>query len=347
MPAKKSSVSFASLRNEIINHKFRHIYVLQGEESYYIDKLTDLIINNALSPEEQDFNLVVSYGNEVDIKEFISSCRRYPVMSKHQVVVLKEAQNVGKGGTKGSLNDLKYYAQKIVESTILIICYKGGTMSAKSFIDEINNNQVGVVFDSPKVKDYALPKLITDYIQDLKCSIDPKSASMLASNIGTDLARMFGEIDKLLLLVGPSRKITPELVEQNVGISKDYNNFELEDAIIIRDGTKAFKIIDYYEKNGNERASMSVVGSLFSFFTNVLLVRTSRDKSIDGLMEQCNNRSKFRIGKFVEAAKHYSTASCVAIISHLRECDIKTKGVDSLQGSSALLKELIYKIVHS
>lgn len=347
MPPKKSTVSFASLKSEITNHKFHRIYVLQGEESYYIDKLTELIISNALSPEEQDFNLTIVYGNEVDIKEMIGSCKRYPVMSKYQVVVLKEAQNVGKGGGKGTLNDLKFYAQSAPESTILVVCYKGGGMNAKAFTDELTRSKAGIVFDSPKVRDYALPKLISDYVQESGCSIDAKSTAMLAASIGADLSRMFGEIDKLRMLVDSTHRITPEMVERNVGISKDYNNFELEDALIMRDGAKAFRIIDYYEKNANEQVMKSVVGALFSFFSNVLLVRTSRDKSLDGLMTQCNNRSKFRIGKFVDAAKHYSTVSCVNIISYLRECDVKGKGIDSHQSSSALLKELIYKILHA
>ncbi len=348
MPPKKTTISYASLRSEITSHKFHNIYVLQGEEPYYIDKLTELIISNALTPEEQDFNLTVAYGNDVDVRAMIGTCKRFPVMSKYQVVVLKEAQNVGKsGGGKGSLSDLKFYAQNVTESTILVVCNKGGAINAKTFVDEIARSKSGVVFDSPKVRDYALPKLITDYVKEAGVAIDAKSTTMLAASIGTDLARMFGEIDKLLMLVGTTHRITPELVERNVGISKDYNNFELEDALIIRDGAKAFRIIDYYEKNANEQVMKSVVGALFSFFSNVLLVRTSRNKSLEGLMEQCGNRSKFRVGKFVDAAKHYSTLSCVNIISYLRECDVKGKGIDSHQSSGELLRELIYKILHA
>lgn len=259
----------------------------------------------------------------------------------------KEAQNVGKGGGKGTLNDLKFYAQSAPESTILIVCNKGGAINAKAFTDELTRSKAGIVFDSPKVRDYALPKLISDYVQESGCTIDAKSTAMLAASIGADLSRMFGEIDKLRMLVDSTHRITPEMVERNVGISKDYNNFELEDALIMRDGTKAFRIIDYYEKNANERGNEIGSGSLVLVFSNVLLVRTSQDKSLEGLMTQCNNRSKFRIGKFVDAAKHYNTVSCVNIISYLRECDVKGKGIDSHQSSSALLKELIYKILHA
>ena len=347
MPPKKTGVSYISLRNEIMQRKFRHIYVLEGEEPYYIDSLTDLIVANALSDDERDFNLTVAYGADANINDLIGACRRYPVMAQRQVVVLKDAQNAGKSSATGNLDSFKFYAQRPLDTTILVICYKGGALKAKGFLDELKSSKAGVVFESSKVRDYELPGVIASHVKNLGLSIDNKSATMLATSIGTDLSRLFGEIAKLQMLTGPDKRISPELVEKNIGISKDYNNFELEDALIARNGAKAYRIIDYYEKNPKHNPVAITVSQLFSFFSSVLLLRTSKDHSDEGLMKQCNCKSAFRLKKFKEAAQRYSTLSCVNIISYLRECDTKSKGHGSRQDGYALLKELIFKILHA
>ncbi len=350
MPTKKEEVTFFSLRNEILNKKFRSIYILQGDEPYYIDQLSELIVSNALTEDEKDFNLTVYYGMDVDIRTVISTCKQYPTMSQRQVVVLREAQNVGKAQNKKNtdeLNLLKFYAEKPLSSTILVICYKGDTMKSKELIDAIKKADSGVVMTSNKVRDYEMPKIIKEYCQSLRINIDEKSVLMLSDSVGTDISRMFGEIDKLKLLVTQDNRITPSLIEENIGISKDYNNFELEDALIARNATKAYKIIDYYKRNPKNNPPVVTVSMLYGFFSNVLLVRTSKDKTDQGLMAQCGTRSIFRLKKFKQAANLYSTRACVNIISYLRECDVKSKGQGSRQDAYDLLFELIYKILHS
>ena len=350
MPARREDVTYFSLRNEILQKKFRPIYLLQGDEPYYIDQLSDLIVNGALGEDERDFNLTICYGMDVDIRNVIATCKQYPAMSQYQVVVLREAQNVGKAQNKqnvSELNTLKFYAERPLLSTILVVCYKGGSCKSTEFLNAMKKAQSGVVLTSSKVRDYQMPQVVKDYCMSLKLNIDDKSVRMLCDSIGVDISRMFGEIDKLKLLVGASGRITPALIEENIGNSKDYNNFELEDALIARDQAKAYRIIDYYKKNPKSNPVVVTISMIYGFFSNVLLLRTARDKTDAGLMAQCGTRSMFRIKKFKEAARTYSTRGCVNIISYLRECDVQSKGQGSRQDPYDLLFDLIYKILHS
>lgn len=351
MAAKSNAITYFALRQEVLAGKFRPIYVLQGDEAYYIDQMSDLIVNKALSEDERDFNLQIMYGADVrDAKTVVAACRQYPVMAQRRVVVLREAQMAGKAANHSNaseLNVLKFYAQKPLQSTILVVCNKGGAMSGKEFADEMKKQGTGVVMTSNKVRDYEMPRVIKEYCTSVNCNIDDKSVRMLSDAIGTDMARMTGEIDKLKLLVGPDNRITPAMIERNIGISKDYNNFELEDALIARNAVKAFTIAEYYERNPKNNPVQVAVSMIFSFFSNVLLVRTSRDQSDAGLMAQTGSKSAFRIRKFKQAAANYSTRACVNIIAYLRECDMKTKGQGSRQDPYELFKELIYKILHA
>ena len=349
MAEKKDSVTYVSLRKEIQDKKFRPIYVLNGEEPFYIDKLSDLIAETALTEDERDFNLSVFYGNDADVRNVISTCKQYPAFSQYKVVILREAQNVAKQpGHKNDLDLLAHYAENPLRSTILVICHKGGALKSKPFLDMLKEKGTGVVMNSAKVREGRdLQGLITSYATSLGCNIDAKSVMMLADYIGNDLARLFGELDKLKILLADDNAITPELIEKHIGISKDYNNFELEDALRQRNAVKAYRIIDYFEKNPKNNSVPATVATLFSFFSNVLLVRTSKDQSPAALMAITGSKSNFRIQKFKDAGQNYSTRACVNIISYLRECDVKSKGVGSRQDAYALLRELIYKILHS
>lgn len=352
MAEKKVNATYVSLRNEILGGKFRNIYVLNGEEPYFIDQLSELIVNTALNETERDFNLSVFYGNEADVQNVINTCKQYPAFSKYRVVVLREAQNVAKqpGGHKDDLDMFQYYAQKPMEHTILVICYKGGTLKSKPFLDAMKNSNEcdGVVLTSAKItRTNELHALIKNYVSSNGCTIDYKSISMLADFIGNDLARMYGELDKLRILVDDTHAITPELIERNIGISKDYNNFELEDALVSRNAVKAYRIVNYYEKNPKNNPIAPTISFLFGFFSNVLIVRSSKDQGREALMAATGNKSDFRIKKFQECARNYSTRACVNIISYLRECDVRSKGIGSRQDEFVLLRELVYKILHS
>ncbi len=350
MPPKKGTVTYFSLRKDIFAGKFHPIYVLQGEEPYYIDQLSELIVDKALSADERDFNLTVRYGMDVDVRAVIADCKRYPVMAQRQVVVVREAQMLGKSNNKqnaSELNMLKFYAEKPLESTILVVCYKGGAIKSGDLLKAMEKHGTGVAFTSSKPRDYELPSVVTDYCSSNNLNIDNKSAEILSSFIGSDLSRLFGEIDKLGLLVDASHRITPELIEKNIGISKDYNNFELQDAMATRNAAKAFTIVDYFERNPKNNPVAVTVGMLFSFFLGTLLVNTARDTSDAALMARVGARSPWALKKYKNAARYYNTRACVNAIASIRECDVKSKGNGSRMDAYALLKELIYKLIHA
>jgi len=348
MAVKRETVTFTTLNKEIKGGKFRNIYILQGEEPYYIDKLQQLIIDEALTEDQRDFNLSIYYGNTANVREVISACQQYPAFSDHKVVVVREAQLIPKQpGHKDDLDLFAAYAEKPLVSTILVICHKGATLKSKRLTDVLKSNKNGVIFDSNKVREGRdLEGLIMNYAASLGCNIDTKATSMLADHIGTDIARLFSELDKLLMLA-EDKNITPTLIERNIGISKDFNNFELEEALSKRDAAKAFRIVDYFEHNPKNNPSMVSVAILFSFFSNVLLAATAHDKSPEGIMSLVGTRSQWRARKYIEATRMYNTRSLVNVISYLRECDTRSKGINSRQDQYALLKELVYKILHA
>lgn len=348
MAAKRETVTFASLNKEIKSGNFRNIYILQGEEPYYIDRLQQQIIDTALTEDQRDFNLSLYYGNTANVREVISACRQYPAFSQYKVVVVREAQLIPKQqGHKDDLDIFASYAEKPLPSTILVICHKGAALKSKPFLDALKATRSGVVFDSNKVREGRdLDALITGYANSLGCNIDNKATSMLADHIGTDIARQFSELDKLAMLADDNN-ITPLLIEQNIGISKDFNNFELEEALARRDAAKAFRIVDYFEHNPKNNPTMVSVAILFSFFSNVLIAATVDDKTPEGVMAATGTRSNWRARKFLDTARMYNTRSLVNIIAWLRECDTRSKGIGSRQDQYALFKELVYKILHA
>ena len=325
MAVKRETVTFASLNKEIKSGNFRNIYVLQGEEPYYIDRLQQQIIDTALTEDQRDFNLSLYYGNTANVREVISACRQYPAFSQYKVVVVREAQLIPKQqGHKDDLDLFASYAEKPLPSTILVICHKGATLKSKPFVEALKATQSGVIFDSNKVREGRdLTALIVNYANSLGCNIDNKATSMLADHIGTDIARLFSELDKLAMLADDNN-ITPLLIEQNIGISKDFNNFELEEALARRDAAKAFRIVDYFEHNPKNNPSMVSVAMLFSFFSNVLLAATASDKSVEGIMAVVGTRSTWRARKFLDTTRMYNTRSLVNIIGYLRECDTRS-----------------------
>ena len=348
MAVKRETVTFTSLSKEIKGGTFRNIYVLQGEEPYFIDRLQQMIIDTALTEDQRDFNLSLYYGNTANVREVISACQQYPAFSQYKVVVVREAQLIAKQpGHKNDLDLFASYAEKPLPSTILVICHKGGVLKSKPFTDALKAAKSGVVFSSNKVREGRdLESMIVSYANSLGCSIDSKATSMLADHIGTDISRQFSELDKLAILT-QDNNITPLLIERNVGISKDYNNFELEDALARRDAAKAFRIVDYFERNPKNNPSLRVIAMLFTFFASTLIASTSRDKSPEAVMSLAGASSTYRARKFLDATRMYNTRSLVNIISYLRECDTRIKGIGSRQNEYALLKELVYKVLHA
>ena len=349
MAEKKEELSFVALKNDILNGKFAPIYVLSGEEAYYIDQLQELIIKHALSDDERDFNLYVHYGIEADIPSLISDCRRFPMMSERQVVVLREAQNVD----KPDLEKLAFYAEEPSPSTVLVVCYKvkrGETgradFKATEFLKTLKAKKTGIYFQSKPLYESSVAPMIRQFCADNGASIDPKAVMMLTEHVGADLSKLVGAVEKLCFIAG-KQTITAEMVERNIGVSKEYNIFELEDAISSRNLLKMHKILDYYSQNTKAAAVPMIVSMLFNYFSTLLLIRTARDPSRDAIKKRCGVFNDFRFKKFADAANSFSTAACVNAIALIRELDTMSKGQNSRQNPYDLLKDTLFKILHT
>ena len=334
-------LTYTSIMKELKERHFRPIYYLMGEESYYIDQITDFLLDNVLSEVEKDFNLDVLYGADVDANTIINTARRFPMMSEYRLVVVKEAQVV-----KG-MENLSIYLQKPLNSTILVICHKNGTLDKrKKLASEIS--KVGVLFESKKLKDYQLPQFINNYVMQKGLTMDPKAAEMMADFVGTDLSRMTGELDKLVITQPEGQtRITPEQIEKNIGISKDYNNIELRNAIIHKDVYKANQIIKYFEDNPKSNPIQMTLAYLFSFFSNLMLAYYAPEKTENGVASFLGLKSPWQAKEYIIAMGKYSGIKTMNIIHEIRYTDAKSKGVGNPSIESGdLLKELIFKILH-
>lgn len=337
----KKEIGYNDILKELQSGKYYPIYYLMGEEPYFIDQISDYIIENVLTDEEKEFNLTVLYGMDTNISTVINAAKRYPVMSKYQVVVVKEAQSLK------NMDELSYYLQKPLESTILVICHKHGTLDRrKRTTAEIEKH--GILFSSNKIKEAGLPAFISVYIKQKGFEIGSKAVAMLADFVGTDLSRLTGEMDKLTITLPTGQTlITPELIEKNIGISKDYNNFELRDALINKNILKANQIIKYFKENPKTNPIQMTLPLLFSFFSNLMLTYYSPDKSEHGIANMLGLRTPWQAKDYVIAMKKYSGVKVMQIIGDIRYADARTKGVggNSLPDGE-ILKELVFKILH-
>ena len=340
--AKKDTNQHVAILQDIRERRFKPVYLLMGDESYYIDLICDAIIANALNETERDFNQTILYGADVDdFALVVNAAKRFPMMAERQLIVVKEAQNI-----KG-IDNLSYYLQKPLMSTILVICYKNGTLRNKKIIAGIES--IGVVYESKKLYDNQLPAFINNYVAAKSLSIEPKAVSMLADFVGNDLSRLSGELDKLAIsLPEGSMRITPETVERNVGISKDFNNYELLNAIISRNASKVAQIVQYFEHKPKNNPLVVTISVLFNFFSNLMLCYYSPDKSESGIMKELNLRSSFQARDYLAAMRSYNAFKCIDIIALLRQYDARSKGIGSGASSNDgdLLKELVFKILY-
>lgn len=326
----------ADIRKKI----YKPIYFLMGDENYYIDRLTDFILENVLDESEKAFNEHVYYGKDVTAGDIDNVARRYPMMANHQVIVVKEAQNVKK------IEDLEYYARNPLKSTILVINYKYKTLPKnKKLYKEIEKN--GLIFESKKLYENQVPEWIGTYLKRKKCSIDPPAALLLTENLGTDLSKIANELDKLVITLPQGQnKITADLIEKNIGISKDFNNFELQKALSKKDVLKANRIVNYFGDNQKDNPLILTIISLYSYFTKVLLYYFVTDKSPRNLASVLKINPYF-VNDYQTTARNYTATKVIDIISLLREYDLKAKGVNANQvPPGELLKEMTYRILH-
>lgn len=343
MAEKKATVTFDAIMRDLKSGKYAPVYILMGDESYYIDRITDYIAENVLDPDDRDFNQTVVFGADTTAAQVVDMAKGYPVMpAAHRVVIVKEAQ-----GLK-SLDALERYFEKPLASTLLVVAYKNGTIDRRKKVVG-KAEAVGVVFESKKKRDYELPAFIETYLKKNHVAIDPKSAAMIAEHIGADLSRLISELDKVMIsLPDDNRRVTPDIVEREIGVSKEFNIFELKTAIIERNVFKANQIVKYFDKNPKAGSLFSCLPLLYTFFQNLMVAFYAPDKNND------NNLAAFLELKSVWALKDYrvgmrnfSAMKTLQILAKIRETDAKSKGLDSLNTSTDdLMRELIFFILH-
>ena len=340
--AKKDSNLYLEILKDIRNKNFKPVYFLMGEESYFIDLITDAIIENALTDDERDFNQTIMYGSDVDnYGTVVNAAKRYPMMAQRQLVVVKEAQQIS------NIELLSFYLKQPLASTILVINHKHGVVKSKKLLSEVE--QVGVLYESKKLYDNQLPAFINNYVAASGRTIENKAMQMIADFIGSDLNRLTSELDKLRISMGEANtRITSDDVERNVGVSKDFNNFELLNAIVTRNVVKANQIVNYFERNPKSNPFVVTISVLFGFFSNLMIAYFATDKSEQGLMQELKLRSTFQARDYVTAMRNYNAFKCIDVIALLRQYDARSKGIGATSNTTEgeLLREMVYKIMH-
>lgn len=340
--AKKDSNLYLEILKDIRNKNFKPVYFLMGEESYFIDLITDAIIENALTDDERDFNQTIMYGSDVDnYGTVVNVAKRYPMMAQRQLVVVKEAQQIS------NIELLSFYLKQPLASTILVINHKHGVVKSKKLLSEVE--QVGVLYESKKLYDNQLPAFINNYVAASGRTIENKAMQMIADFIGSDLNRLTSELDKLRISMGEANtRITPDDVERNVGVSKDFNNFELLNAIVTRNVVKANQIVNYFERNPKSNPFVVTISVLFGFFSNLMIAYFATDKREQGLMQELKLRSTFQARDYVTAMRNYNAFKCIDVIALLRQYDARSKGIGATSNTTEgeLLREMVYKIMH-
>lgn len=341
MASPKNAVSFENILLDLKNKIYSPIYFLYGEESYFIDVISDFIEKNVLSELEKEFNQTIIYGKDIDIPTLISYARRFPMMSNYQVIIVKEAQDLDK------IEELEPYVLNPLESTLLVLCYKYEKVDRrKTFFKNIEKK--GILFESARIYDNKIPDWIGEYVRKKNYSISTKACFLLAEFLGNDISKIVNEISKLIINIPEKHEITEEYVEKNIGISKDYNVFELQKALGKKEVLKANQIINYFAANPRDNPLVKVIPILFSYFSKILIYHHLRDKSRNNVASALSI-NPFFVMDYQQAATNYTSVKIISIISLLREYDLKAKGVDS-SGTSfpdgELMKELIFKILH-
>ncbi len=336
----EAAPTFSSLSSLIKKGNYAPIYLLHGEEGYYIDRLVKLL--EEIIPEgDRDFNLYTFYAPETPAPMVMEACRRYPMMADYQVVILKEAQAV----PAAYLSALTPYASNPSQSTIFVICCRGAQAKGKELFTAIKENK-GVIFESKKLNDRTIGPAIAEFIKEKQLSVEPKALAMLRDFVGTDLSRIYNEVDKLTVTLGPGAMITPESIERNIGVSKDYNNFELIGAISQHNELKAFQIINYFRNNPKNNPTVLTCTVLFNYFSNLLICLYTADKSDHSLMEALGFRSPYQLIDVRNGLRWYNAWHVIEIISAIRRFDAQSKGIDSRQNPYDLLHDLIFHIFH-
>lgn len=325
--------------DEIKQGNLAKIYFLHGEEAYFIDEITNAIIENALEEHERDFNQTICYGKDTDVSNVLSFAKEFPMMSARKLVVVREAQDLK------NIDELESYMTQPTDTTVLVIDFKYKNFDTrKKLIKEAAKN--GIVFKSEKVPDYKLEEWINRYVKQSGFGITPKAAILLAEFLGNDLGKIVNELDKLQILVEKGTVINEVHVEENIGISKDYNMYEMVNAIAERNYLKACVIADYFDHNPKAASLIPLTANIFSHFERLMRIHFAENKSKEAIASSLKVHP-FVASKLLQSAKLYPPKKIAVNVAVLHEFDLKSKGVDNTSSSEGdLLKEMIFRLIY-
>lgn len=325
--------------------KFAPVYFLEGEESYFIDTIVKYIEKNAIPEVERGFNQVVLYGKDSDMGQIINNARKFPMMAERQLVIVKEAQYLADLGREEAQKILISYLQNPLPSTILVFAHKQKKLNGKyTLAKEMKKRAIYV--ESKKIYDNKVGEWIQEYFKSLDHEIDYKAVQLLADSIGNNLEVITNEIDKMIINFTEPTKITANHIAQYVGINKDYNNFELLKAVGFRDVMKANKIVNYFVQNPKAHPIIPLFSLLYNYFVKVALVHHSGGAS-DAQLAGVIGVPPFAVREYRSASNNYNLGKIIDVFSHLKEADLRYKGVDSASmDDGAILRELLFKILH-
>ena len=309
-----------------------------GEEAYYIDMISDFIESNVLAEEEKGFNQMVLYGKEVSIQDIVSNAKRYPMMAERQVIIVKEAQNLIK-----TIEQLVDYAKNPQPSTVLVFNYKYKSLDKRKALFKTLSKSA-VVFESKKIYEDKIPSWIQNYLSAKKISITPKAALMLSEFLGNDLSKIANELNKLEIVVGTQREITPEIIEENIGISKDFNNFELQKAIGHLNHKKAYQIVNYFSQNSKQHPFVLTISILYLYFKKLMTLHTVRDRN-PGAVSKALGVNPYFVNEYIAVSRNFPMKRISGVLETLRKYDAKSKGVGANLSPRDLYNELIYNIL--
>ncbi|MDB4010424.1 DNA polymerase III subunit delta [Polaribacter sp.] len=325
--------------SDIKKGNLKPIYFLMGEESYYIDKISDFIEETVLDEAEKGFNQQVMYGRDATIEDIVGAAKRYPMMAERQVLIVKEAQDLSR-----NIEKLVSYAENPQPTTVLVLNYKYKKLDKRKKLYKVIAKS-GLIFESKKLYENQVLDWIRRVLSGKKYQVEPKAAQMLVEFLGTNLSKISNELDKLMLILPEGTIINPTHIEENIGISKDYNNFELRKAVGEKNVVKANRIIAYFAENPKNNPLVMTISLLNSFFTQLLLFHSLDDRSKNSVAKMLGV-NPFFVDEYFLAARNYPMRKVAQVIAFLRDADIKSKGVGANQTNEDVLKELLFKILH-
>lgn len=333
-------MTYEQIITDLKNKIYKPIYLLYGEETYFIDQITNYIADNVLNDSEKAFNQTIIYGKDIDTKFLVQTAKRYPMMSNYQVVIVKEAQNL-------KLDEyIDSYFEDPLKSTIFVLAIKDGSKNEKrTKLAKLGGKNV-VAFESKKLYERDMIKWVDTLAKSYDLTLMPDAQRMMYEHIGDNLSRLDGEMKKLQNSTTKGKPITAEIVAQNIGINRDFNIFELQKAIGYKNSLRAYQIVDYFAKNPKSTPMPQVTTTLFEYFSKLLKVHYATDKSQNGLAAMLGAHPFF-VREYTDAASHYPVGKIISIISFIREADAQSKGMRGTSYTDAdIYKELIYKILH-